>query len=285
MAKLKMMIGLPASGKSTRAAELVETGGWKRVNRDLIRTMLHFDKFNGKNEDVTVTTEMAIARNLLGNGISVVVDDCNLNPKNREMWKSLAKDMSVEFETEVVKTSWEICVARDEVRDKSVGKSVIKNMALQYESPGTPFEDIVICDIDGTVADTKHRIHFLQQQPKDWKGFFGALAADPVRPEIAAMVIDDYNKGRSVIYVSGRPDTYRKETEDWLAEKSLGFSWTLLMRRGGDSRPDTIVKQEIYNRFLKGKSIVKVYDDRPSVIRMWRENGLEVLDVGDGVEF
>jgi len=31
--------------------------------------------------------------------------------------------------------------------------------------------------------------------------------------------------------------------------------------------------------------IVKVYDDRPSVIRMWREKGLEVEDVGAGVEF
>ena len=33
------------------------------------------------------------------------------------------------------------------------------------------------------------------------------------------------------------------------------------------------------------ENIFMVFDDRPSVIRMWRENGVKVVDVGDGVEF
>jgi hypothetical protein len=30
---------------------------------------------------------------------------------------------------------------------------------------------------------------------------------------------------------------------------------------------------------------VMAFDDRPAVVRMWKENGLIVADVGNGVEF
>lgn len=40
-----------------------------------------------------------------------------------------------------------------------------------------------------------------------------------------------------------------------------------------------------YDKYLTGLEILKVFDDRPSVIRMWRENGLLVEDVGNGEEF
>ncbi len=58
------------------------------------------------------------------------------------------------------------------------------------------------------------------------------------------------------------------------------------MRRSGDKRPDTEVKQQIYDTYFKDKyNIAYVIDDRPSVIQMWRSNGLEVIDVGEGVDF
>lgn len=57
------------------------------------------------------------------------------------------------------------------------------------------------------------------------------------------------------------------------------------MRRAKDSRPDTEVKQDILDQYFKKELIDVVIDDRPSVIRMWRSNGLEVLDVGKGEEF
>lgn len=55
------------------------------------------------------------------------------------------------------------------------------------------------------------------------------------------------------------------------------------MRREGDMRPDTEVKQSFLDVYFPDKTVInKVYDDRPSVIRMWRENGLDVEDVGKG---
>ncbi len=57
------------------------------------------------------------------------------------------------------------------------------------------------------------------------------------------------------------------------------------MRRSGDNRPDEIVKKEILDTLLNKDSVIRVYDDRPKVVRMWRAEGLEVVDCGDGVEF
>lgn len=53
MAKLTIMRGLPASGKSTKAKELLSVGNTVRINKDLLRTMLHFDTFTGRNEGMT----------------------------------------------------------------------------------------------------------------------------------------------------------------------------------------------------------------------------------------
>ena len=39
------------------------------------------------------------------------------------------------------------------------------------------------------------------------------------------------------------------------------------------------------NKDLLRTMLHSVIDDRPSVIRMWKENGLNVIDVGNGEEF
>jgi hypothetical protein len=58
------------------------------------------------------------------------------------------------------------------------------------------------------------------------------------------------------------------------------------MRRADDMRDDTIVKKQMLDTYFPDTSKIEaVIDDRPPVIRMWRENGLNVIDVGKGIEF
>ncbi len=286
MAKLLMLSGLPASGKSTRAKEIVATGNWVRVNRDLLRTMLHNDKFTGRNEGLTVDAEKIIAMQALSKGLNVVVDDTNLNPKNRFMWNDVATSCGATFEYEKIDTDWIECAVRDSGRTNPVGSTVIKNMAIQYGMATFNRDSIVLCDIDGTLADTTHRLHYLEGGKKDWRGFFSEMSKDPIRNEVRSKLIDLYNKGKGVIYVSARPEDYRDVTLKWLEKNGVSFAFTILMRRSNDSRPDTEVKKQILDTYFPDKSVIhKVIDDRPSVIRMWRENGLEVDDVGNGKEF
>lgn len=288
MSKLLMLSGLPASGKSTYAEELVRGGGnWVRVNRDLLRTMLHFDKWSGKNESQTVSTAGWVARKAVENGCNVIIDDTNLGQKHKDMWLGISSLAGAKFEHKRFDTPvWE-CIKRDENREKKVGRSVILNMAMQYDLV-PELKKIVVCDIDGTVAECDHRRHHLDKEPKDWKSFFGEMGKDTPRLH----VYDDANdmavhNGGELIFVSARPEDYREVTEEWL--RYYGMDHThLIMRPKGDKRPDTEVKQMIYDKYLNHYDIIKVFDDRPSVIKeVWVKNlGEEkVVDCGDGIDF
>lgn len=291
MSKIIIMQGLPGSGKSTKAAELIKSqGDIVRLNKDLLRKMLHFGKWSGLNEAKTQNASKALARFFLLAGTNVIVDDTNLNPNTVQGWVDLAKKCEAKIEYCWMNTSMEECVQRDSLRTlDAVGETVIIEMALENSLYSMPKKGFVLCDIDGTLADISHRRHFVQGEKKDWKGFFEYMMEDTPRIEVVDKVIALEGEGYEIIFVSARPDTYRAFTEDWILNKAFNTYKPhkhLIMRKGNDMRPDTEVKQEIFNRFFKDKyPIHKVIDDRPSVIRMWRSNGLEVDDVGNGIEF
>lgn len=282
-----MMRGLPASGKSTKAKEIVEQGGnWVRLNRDLLRTMLHFNKWSGTNEAQTIDAMKALARMYLKGGVSVVVDDTNLGDKHKQSWSGIAQECDAKFEVVDMETPLTECLIRDLNRDPRVGDAVILGMALQYGLYPKPLKPFVICDIDGTVADCEHRKHHLNGEKKDWKAFFADMANDTPRTEVIEQVREYQDKGHQIIFVSARPEDYRDVTERWLIEHTHLNHAALIMRRSGDTRPDTEVKEQIFKTYFEGKYPIEVvFDDRPSIIRMWRSHGLTVTDVGDGVEF
>ena len=286
MSKLIMMKGLPASGKSTKAQELITQGSWVRLNKDLIRTMLHFDKFTGRNEGLTIEAQKTLARHYLSKNISVVVDDTNLGDKHKESWSGIAKETESKFEIVEMDTSLEECLERDEKRDPRVGESVIKGMALQY-GYFQPKKGIVLCDIDGTIADLTHRLKYARGEEKNWDTFFSKLYGDTPRTEIIDQVNEMHLQGYDIVFVTARPEQYRAFTLDWMKTKAkIPFTpYTMVMRRSHDKRQDMDVKRGIYDLYFKKYNVVKVFDDRPSVIRMWKEEGLEVIDVGEGIEF
>ena len=286
-----MMSGLPASGKSTKAEELLkEWGNGVRLNRDLLRTMLHFDKFTGRNEGLTQEAQMQLARYFLGKNLAVIIDDTNLGKSHEDRWSGLAKETGATFRRVRVSTSMEDCLIRDRMREDCVGKQVIVGMALQYGLYPKPEKGFVLCDLDGTLADISHRLKFVKGMEKpDWKSFFASISEDKVHENVLEMVLEFDRIGYEIVFVSARPDTYREQTEVWLESVFKGYPIykALIMRRGNDRRPDTEVKKDILDTYFGHyKSLIhKVIDDRPSVIRMWRENGLDVIDVGSGVEF
>lgn len=278
------MCGLPASGKSTKAKEIIEqSGNAVRINQDLLRTMLHFDKFTLENEKYTAKAKRELIKYFLTQtNRKVVVDDTNLNPSTLVSIKNIAKELKVDFQVITMDTPIEECIARDAVREKKVGREVIINMARRYGLYDFKKSEVIV-DIDGTLADIGHRRHFVEQDKKDWKSFFEAMSDDPIRQD----VLDEVNelaKHHDIVLVSGRPEQYKEQTLEWLGKHGVPRV-TLIMRGTNDSRQDDIVKEEILNNYFKKSNIYMVIDDRPRVIRMWEKNGLIVKDVGDGVEF
>ncbi len=144
---------------------------------------------------------------------------------------------------------------------------------------------IVICDIDGTIADLKHRLHFIKDKPVDWDRFYSTADEDTVIQSTVMLVKGLMQKGCQVVFMTARPEKYRAITEQWL-HKNIDIPYlALLMRKNDDMRSDTIVKKELYAQHLEDKIVRYAIDDRPRIIRMWEELGIETFDVGGGEEF
>lgn len=158
---------------------------------------------------------------------------------------------------------------------------------------------LVLFDIDGSLADLNHRLHYIKNKPKNWKMFFLGMSEDKVISP-TAFILEALIRGQEsvlsdrendeegfwdfwVMFVSGRPDNYREITKKWIKD-NLGISTyenNLRMRKAGDYRDDTIVKEEILDQLLlEGHEIVCVFEDRKRVIEgCWRKRGIFVFDV------
>ncbi len=286
MKKLIMIKGLPASGKTTWARQyLKDNPNTKRINKDELRAMLDDSKWNKENEKFILHIRDTVIAQAFNNGYSVIVDDTNFASKH-ELWlKEIANNFKVEFEIkDFTDVPLDTCIKRDARRANSVGVKVIMQMWKQFLKPEpkvverrVELADAIICDIDGTLA------LFGDASPYD-RDFSKDILNLPVRDLLCL-----YNKTCKVILVSGRKDKYREQTEDWLNHNAVPFDF-LYMRKtqpdGIQEPKDDIIKKEIYEEYIKGKyNIEFVIDDRPRIIRMWRDEGLFVFDVGDGMEF
>jgi hypothetical protein len=147
---------------------------------------------------------------------------------------------------------------------------------------------IYLFDIDGTIADITHRLHFLQKTSNDavadWRGFFKACPDDKPIAEVIEVLQSLTSYSNSLIGVTGRSDEIREETETWLYRNNILFN-NLLMRKAGDHREDTIVKSEMLDQILKDRKIEEiggVFEDRQQVVDMFRARGLRVFQVAPG---
>jgi len=291
MAKMIICKGLPASGKSTVSqGRILADGNTIRINKDLLRKMLHFGKFTGVNEGYTRDAARALAKLFIEKKVNVIIDDTNLNEGTMQSWKDLANELDAKVEImDLTDVPIEDCINRDTARDESVGPIVIKNMAIKAGIKKFEKDSVALIDIDGTIADITHRLHFVKPgkgHKKDWKGFFESMDEDEVREDVKKDVMKLFNEGKTIIFMSGRPEKYREFTQRWLARNFLNIYYTIIMRKSTDKRHDDETKRDLFNEYFPDKSVIHVvFDDRPRVLRVWRELGLNVVDVGKGVEF
>ncbi len=137
---------------------------------------------------------------------------------------------------------------------------------------------IILCDIDGTIANNDHRQHFLEGK-KDWDGFFSELINDkPIFP-IINKVIEEHNTGKDIVFLTGRPEKYRSLTTEWL-KKYFDFEIRLLMRKKNDRRNKLIIKKELVEEQFKYNEIKLIIDNDKELINMWKGKKVSVLDAG-----
>ncbi|MEU8675366.1 hypothetical protein [Streptomyces sp. NPDC048560] len=118
---------------------------------------------------------------------------------------------------------------------------------------------LAVFDLDGTLADTAHRQHFLEGARRDWKGFFSAAVHDPPLAEGVRLVLASTQEC-DVVYLTGRPERCRRDTLAWLARNGLPEG-RVYMRRNDDRRPARRTKLEVLKRLGREREIRVLVDD------------------------
>ena len=135
---------------------------------------------------------------------------------------------------------------------------------------------VAVFDIDGVLADVRHRLHHVTERPKNWEAFFGAAPADAALSEGVAAVAAAAAAGHMVIYLTGRPERCRTATVDWLADGGLPAG-ELFMRADTDRRPARITKVATLRRLARRYRVAAFVDDDAAVVEAVRAAGFPVL--------
>lgn len=159
---------------------------------------------------------------------------------------------------------------------------------------------LYIFDLDGTLADLKHRRHFVERpsfnlfDPKEriqankpwkpnWDAFHAACVDDtPIDAIIDVLACVRHNESDVWIW-SGRTSTVSAKTFRWLQDHHIRFD-QLKMRPAGDYTPDDQLKESWLHALSPEDRarLVMVFDDRQHVVDMWRRNGVVCAQVAPG---
>lgn len=287
---LLLLIGPPGSGKSTKAHDLIYNDGdhgaaTVYVSQDAQGKDGHMKKF-----------EAALHFHQ-----DIIIDRMNFNVEQRAKYVVAAKKLGYKISALVLHENEQTCRERcrnrkdhPTIKSEEDASRAINMFFKRYERP-TEAEGIdkinflypkgdkpmvVWCDLDGTLCDTTHRQHLVAN--KDWKNFFKELVKDPVNIPVMKTLEATTASGIKLAYCSGRPDDYIKETKEWLLSNSAPQG-DLYMRRRGDFRKDSIVKEIILDfEILSRYNVLFALDDRDQVVKKLRERGITVFQVAEG---
>lgn len=294
--------GLPASGKTTAALDLVRASEARvrRVNLDSLRLMLDDNdgsvRHGRAHEDVVLATQDTAILAAVDAGFDVVIDNTHVVPRLPARYKRLLASRDVEFAViDCTDVPAEECVRRDSERVGGVGEQQIRGMnerMVKVRKSGwrltadwmndrpvvKPYVPIgtlptaVLCDIDGTLA-----IH-------NGRGAYGIAQyeTDLLDDEVARILALCDRADDHVVLLSGRQSEFREHTERWLKANGVVYD-ELWMRAEGDRRPDDVVKSELFDAHVRDRFDVRfVLDDRDRVVALWRRLGLRCWQVAYG---
>lgn len=318
--KITFLVGISASGKSTRAKQLEKEGALV-VSRDRLREYYypnngvkrvlhqHQEKYITKREEYMVAQCIKLQKD-------VVIDDTNLRTKYITRWIGFAEACRKKFQQPVIyayelmtdSNNIDLCIARNKARFDSVPEEVIQKQARYWRSNKVDIQEIL--DNPTKYADkvelesipmvvpfwvepykpnpTKPQVLLCDIDGTVAKATFrnvydtDGLETDEPRPEVIQVIEAVAKTGVQIIFMSGRSAVGREKTEAWIQKYiNLPYKPLVYMREVVDIRSDEIVKYELFNQFIRNYyNVLGWFDDRHRVSVLVEELEVPLFFVG-----
>ena len=132
---------------------------------------------------------------------------------------------------------------------------------------------LALWDLDGTLADDSHRVdHAIARR---WTQYFDPykVANDSVIEEGRDMLLDLYEDGWGISYLTGRRNTLFDTSSNWLDYHGFPNPEQIKMRTFAEDMPLADFKVMVIGDLLSTRNYdeVVLFDDDPEVIRLVRE--------------
>ncbi len=139
----------------------------------------------------------------------------------------------------------------------------------------------VIFDIDGTLADSRHRLQYIEQQPKQWDKFF----AESLKDRYIPAVYNEYKKhkkaGNKIMILTGRPEVQRTITEEWLYKKDIRYDELYMCPNKLTNTPQHEVKEALILSLILQYKIYAAYDDNKYMQDIYKKLNIKFYYIQD----
>lgn len=144
----------------------------------------------------------------------------------------------------------------------------------------------IICDIDGVLADVTELLPLITGGNKDYELYYSRI--EEAKPLWRGLdIVQGLNrqaflKYGAVYFITGRRESSRQETIDWLQRHgACGEKINLYMRKDGDLRSACKLKEEHLKVICKDIpfSDITVFEDDPQCVEMYVNYGCYVCHV------
>ena len=140
--------------------------------------------------------------------------------------------------------------------------------------------DLVIFDLDGTLANVKHREPLIDGTFAGWHRYNCACIDDTLYSRVAEVAKALNRQGYAFWVASGRPVEMMAATRYWFHAYCV-VPDRIILRPVGDERPSAELKRSwLHDGTIPRECVLCVFDDDPAAVAMWRAEGLTCFACG-----